>query len=331
MTDIDFVITWVDGSDIEWLKEKAKYSSEEEKQFNYNDVRFREWGLLKYWFRSVEIYAPWVRKIHFVTCGHYPHWLNINHPKLNLVKHEDYIPPYGLLPTFSSHPIELNLHRIGGLAEHFVYFNDDTYVNSPVTPSDFFRKGLPCDCAIRNVPTISRFGHIDMNALITVGKEFNFHTQFKRFPTKWFNWRYGINNFRTLLLMPWPVFCGFKNQHIANSYLKSTFKEVWEKYPLLLNETCNRRFRDDRDINQYVFKYWQLAKGEFSPRKFSFGVRYDISENNIDEIVHNILSRKSKIICLNDNEKIIEIDHLRDRLNEAFGTIFPNKSSFERD
>lgn len=59
---IDFVLLWVDGSDPQWLEEKNKYS---EVKSNVNDdiVRFRDWDNLKYWFRSVEKYAPWVNKI----------------------------------------------------------------------------------------------------------------------------------------------------------------------------------------------------------------------------------------------------------------------------
>ena len=74
---------------------------------------------MPYWFRAVEKFAPWVRKIHFVTCGHVPAFLNLAHPKLHHVKHEGFLPPE-VLPTFSSHAIEMNLHRIPGLAEHFV-------------------------------------------------------------------------------------------------------------------------------------------------------------------------------------------------------------------
>ena len=69
--DIDIVVLWVDGSDPEWQKEKAKYSGK--KLDDTNSVnRFRDWGLMPYWFRAVEKYVPWVRTIHFVTCGHVP-------------------------------------------------------------------------------------------------------------------------------------------------------------------------------------------------------------------------------------------------------------------
>ena len=107
-------------------------------------VRYREWDTLRYWFRAVEKYAPWVNQVYFVTCGHVPKWLNMDAPKLHFVRHQDYIPEQ-YLPTFSSHPIELNLHRIEGLSEHFVYFNDDFYLTAPVQETDFFVNGLPCD------------------------------------------------------------------------------------------------------------------------------------------------------------------------------------------
>ena len=103
---IDFVVIWVDGNDPQWRQEKNRFSPDEAK-FNINDVRYRDWDILHYWFRAVEKYAPWVRKVHFVTCGHVPQWLNLEHPKLHFVKHSDYIDAE-FLPTFSANPIELN-------------------------------------------------------------------------------------------------------------------------------------------------------------------------------------------------------------------------------
>lgn len=78
--DIDFVILWVDDQDPIWIEDKNKYKGQQGNHTN-NEVRYRDWQNLKYWFRAVEKYAPWVRKIHFVTCGQKPEWLNINHPK----------------------------------------------------------------------------------------------------------------------------------------------------------------------------------------------------------------------------------------------------------
>ena len=328
MKDIDFVILWVDGNDPEWQKDKEKYAKEQDIKFNRNNVRYRDWDTLKYWFRGIETYAPWVRKVHFVTCGHVPSWLDLNHPKLNFVKHSDYIPSE-YLPTFSANPIELNLHRIDNLAEQFVFFNDDMFLTAPVRPEDFFREGLPCDSAIRNIPAISKFGHIDLNALIIIDKHFNYLQQLRKNPSKYLNWRYGLQNLRFLCLSPWPIYCGFKNTHTAFSYLKSTLAEVWEKEADALHQTCLRKFRDERDVNQYVFRYWQLAKGTFMPRSYSFSQQYCISDSVLDNILSDIRSRKHKVLCLNDNEGIADIEPIKQKIIGAFESFFPEKSSFE--
>ena len=61
--DIDFVICWVDGNDPEWQEKRQKFLN---KPNDAAAVRFRDWGILRYWFRAVETYAPWVHKIFFV-------------------------------------------------------------------------------------------------------------------------------------------------------------------------------------------------------------------------------------------------------------------------
>lgn len=146
--EIDFVVAWVDGNDPAWQEERSRYTQNVERQkWNDSPVRYRDWGLLKYWFRGVEKFAPWVRYIYFVTWGHVPSWLNERNPKLKIIRHDEFI-PREYLPTFSSHTIELNLHRIPGLSEQFVYFNDDMYLTKSVSPEVFFKNGIPCDTAV---------------------------------------------------------------------------------------------------------------------------------------------------------------------------------------
>ena len=70
-----------------------------------------------------------------------PSWLNVANEKIVVVKHEDFIPKE-YLPTFNSHTIELNLHRIKGLSEYFIYFNDDTFILDKLQEKDFFKNGL---------------------------------------------------------------------------------------------------------------------------------------------------------------------------------------------
>ena len=135
--EIDFVLTYLDGNDIEWQKEKNRFSPGGTSDVNPN--RYRDWDNLRYFFRAIERFAPWVRKVHIVTWGHIPSWLNADHPKIHIVNHKDYIPE-DWLPTFSSRCIDMNLHRIPGLSERFVYFNDDTFLTAPVKEEDFFNE-----------------------------------------------------------------------------------------------------------------------------------------------------------------------------------------------
>lgn len=327
-SDIDFVLIWVDDSDVEWQKSKSKYKGEAEK-FNINNVRYRDWGTLKYWFRAVEKYAPWVRKIHFVTCGHVPKWLNLNHPKLNFVKHEDYIPKE-FLPTFSSHPIELNLHRIKGLSEKFVYFNDDTFLNAPVSPTDFFKDGLPCDVAVLNIQNMDRFGipNIVVNDLSIIEYYFDFKEQFKKNINKWINIKYGKLLLRTILLLPWMKYVGFYEPHLPNSYLKKTFSRVWNQEKELLEKTCRNKFRNDLDVNQWIMRYWQLASGDFFPRNPRIGKMFDVSQE-FSQIATSIKNQTYKMICINDSEQIEDIDAMKKDLNYSFYSRLSKKSEYE--
>ena len=64
MEQIDFVIPWVDGSDPAWQRERARFDPRAASSNGTNDARFRDWDLLRYWFRGVETYAPWASSWH---------------------------------------------------------------------------------------------------------------------------------------------------------------------------------------------------------------------------------------------------------------------------
>lgn len=329
MKPIDFIITWVDGSDEVWLKEKNKYSGNP----NGNGVnRYRDWGTLKYWFRGVEKYAPWVRKIHFVTWGHVPDWLDTKNPKINIVKHTDFIPKENL-PLFNIRAMELHFHKIKGLAEQFVFFNDDFFLTKPVKPTDFFYKELPRDIFIENALMTNGCNDTYPNSLLNdmtvVNRMFNKREVIKKNFFKIFNYRYGLKNFRTLLLLPWPFFSELYNPHTADAFLKRTFKEVWKREPDWLNEASKNKFRDYNDLSKYLFRYYQLMSGNFYPRKASFSHYFELTNHN-SKILKAIKGQKQHIICINDSEPEIEFLTVQKELLDAFESILPEKSSFEK-
>lgn len=330
MNKIDFVLTWVDGSDPKWLKQKAEYDPRPDT--GVQAAHYRDWGTLRYWFRAVERFAPWVHKIHFVTCGQLPDWLNTEHPKLNLVNHADFIPEH-YLPTFSANPIELNLHRIRDISEQFVYFNDDTFLTAPVTPEDFFKDGLPCDSAqlAALIPSVKNevITYILFNDLLLINSNFNKRACLKKNLSKWLNLTYGKGLLKNLYYLPIGKFSGFENPHLPNSFLKSTYNEVWAAEGDCLDEICKHRFRNKEDVNQYLMRYWQLVEGRFIPRSPKIGCCYTMGNDN-EAIKEAIQGQNFKMLCLNDNSQMPDIEQQSKWLLDIFEQCYPEKSLFER-
>ena len=337
---IDFVLTWVDPNDPDWQREKAKYQGKDVSDKSLLRY-YRDWDNLRYWFRSVEKFAPWVNSIYFITCNQVPQWLNTDNPKLKLVNHEDYIPEK-YLPTFSSRPILLNFHRIPSLSEHFVYFDDDMFLTAPVKPEDFFVKGLPRMCGIETasytngaykggeIIPIDRMYLAPVTDMAVINRNFSKRKVISENPWKWFSLRYGRDVIKNFLLLPFSKFSAFENFHIPYSYLKSEFVEVWDKEGVVLDIACSHRFRVNSDVNQWLIYYWQLTEGKFVPRSPKTGKVFPICKSTIDDISNSIETGKYKMICLNDDYCGNEFEKMRDAINTSFGKILGEKCSFEK-
>lgn len=143
--DIDVVYTWVDGADPDWaaaFRSTAAACGRSIDEAALDPARFRSRGELMYSLRSLWMNCGWVRHVWIVTAGQRPDWL-ADHPWITVVDHRDILPADGV-PTFNSHAIEASIHRIDGLAEHALYFNDDMFVTRPLRPETFFHpNGLP--------------------------------------------------------------------------------------------------------------------------------------------------------------------------------------------
>lgn len=329
MEKIDFVILWVDSNDLIWQNEFRSYLRQSQSTDDIRNIRYRNWENLRYWFRGVEKFAPWVNKVHFITCGQIPDWLNINAPKLHFVKHSDYIPEE-YLPTFSTNSIQLNLHRIEGLSEHFVLFDDDMFLIDKVKPERFFRNGLPCDKAALNALSPEPFMHLVYNNMCIINSSFRKHEVLRKNIWKWLSPQAGNKLLRTLALLPWRNFSSFYEPHLPQVFLKSTFEELWDRHEDVLLRTTASRFRSISDVSSWLFRDWQLAKGDFVPlnvEKDSAGLM--ISHDSLDKIVRIIEKQQKKIICFHENEET-PFEIAKQRINAAFAKILPEKSSFEK-
>lgn len=329
---IDIVMIWVDGSDSKWQEEKIKYSDNPDAARNGIN-RYRDWGLLKYWFRGIEKFAPWVNNVYFITCGHYPEWLNLEHPKLKFLKHEDYIPKE-YLPTFSSHPIELNLHRISELSDKFIYFNDDMFLINNISKKDFLKNGKPrfiagCDI-IYGEDYNDPFESILMNNSSIINRQFDKPKVIKKDFFKWFNFNYELRTvLKTFSLLPFKKFATFADPHIPVLISKDTMSELWEKEEYLLNRASKNKFRSAQDVNQYIFRWYEIARGNFEPASKKLGKYFDCKHDGFEKICSTIENQKYKMICFSDDLEI-DFEIAKEQVNKAFEKILPEKSGFEK-
>ena len=341
MEKIDFVITWVDGSDPEWLAEKNRFEKngfcETTSEEANSECRYRaDKKLLRYWFRSVEKFAPWVNKIHFVSCGQKPEWLNEEHPKLNLVNHKDFIPEQ-YLPTFNSRPIELNLHRIDELSEHFVLFNDDVFLLQQLEPDFFFKEGNPAlvtDLKYTRFVGYNNWSRVLFNDYCVLNEHFDMGKQIWLNRKKWFDVSaLGLKRTRQNLMCylankSLPV---GTNAHLSYPNLKSTLETLWEVENDVLDETCKCKFRSDNQVNVYLLSAWNQAMGKFFPvHEKNRGMFFQICPQDIENIVAVIKYKQFPQICLNDSPLNELVDESRKAIAEAFESNFPEKSSFEK-
>lgn len=130
---IDAVYTWVDHRDPGWQELWQQEFPGEKLDLD----RYAANDELRFSMRSLNKFAPWLRKIHIVSNCERPQWL-AHHEKIHWVAHQDIFPDPSNLPTFNSHSIESCLHRVPGLSEKFIYMNDDFMLNQPCLPRDFF-------------------------------------------------------------------------------------------------------------------------------------------------------------------------------------------------
>lgn len=327
---IDLVVPWVDGSDPVWRAQRDRYLKCCEG--TVGEKYSRDWGLTRYWFRGVEKNLPWIRKVHFVTWGHVPAWLNTDHPKLNIVRHEEFIPSK-YLPTFSSIPIEINIHRIKDLSEQFIAANDDFFFIGEMHPNDYFRDGLPCDC-LEIEPITEQcthgFGHILWNNIACINRNFKLAECAEANQEKWFSEAYTKNivdgNRESLRRI---CFSGFGQNHLPYGALKSVYEEVWQKEYSLLDATSSHKSRSIEDVSNWLMRYWQLASGRFVP--YMQRGRATVNTGVVPEKIRDlILDANNRVICINESTDDVDFESRARYIRELFEMRLPEMSSFEK-
>ncbi len=329
---IDIVITWVNGSDSDWQKRKNEYLKKPDTDLR--DERYRDSGSLKYLLRGINLHAPWVRKVHLLTEGHLPDWLNTECEKLNVVKHADFMPAE-TLPTFNSNAIEMYLHKIPDLSERFIYFNDDMLILKDVEESDFFVGNKPKDMlALQPVvanPNNPVMSNIFLNNSIVISRHFDKEESIKRNRSKYYHVGYPVKYFiYNILENAFPLYTSFYTVHGPSPFLKSTFEEVWEKEREVLYATANNHIRSKDDVSQYLFREWEKQKGNFVPSNLHRNFAYFEIGNDNRKLISCIKGKKKKLICINDTCKEVDFEKAVNEINDALESSLSQNSPFEK-
>ena len=135
------------------------------------------------------------------------------------------------------------------------------------------------------------------NDLLLLNANLNKRQSMKKNWRKWFSPVYGKGILRNVYCLPSGKFSGFVNPHLPNSFLKSTFEQVWQTEGEYLDQVCHNRFRTKEDVNQYLMRYWQLATGQFTPRSPKVGQCYTVGQDN-SAIEIALKNQKYKLLCI---------------------------------
>lgn len=310
-SDIDLVYMWVDGSDPKWQAKRNAFAGETVKESSANcKGRYTNNDELKYSLRSVEMYAPWIRKIFIVTDDQIPEWLDLSNPKIKMVDHKDIMPEI-CLPSFNSTVIEHFLYKIPGLSERFLFSNDDMFLNKPVSPDTFYAEdGLP----------IIRITHSRLRDVFL-----QFKKKFLGIPVK--NYVQTVRNSAKLVEKKFGHFYDAKPHHNIDSYLKSYCEHVEQMFNYEISLTLSHHLRNPTDLQRSLYTFAALAENRCHPvhvtQKTSF--RFHIQKQSH----YDKLKRYDPVFfCMNDSEYADDED--RRRVKEFLAGRFPEKSGFEK-
>lgn len=279
---VDAVYSWVDGSDPHW---RSRYRAAHHRHGILNaqaanDDHYLDHDELRYSLRSLHLYAPWLRHIYLVTDGQVPRWMDVPQPGLTVLSHRELFGDHATLPTFNSNAIESVLHQIPGLAEHFLYFNDDVFLGRPVLPGTFFHpNGLT-----KFFP--SRVAQIDLgdpaysDAPVTAAAKNNRRVIARRFG-------------RVITQ---------KMKHTPHPLRRSVLAEICAAASEELAETRRHQFRHPGDLSiaSALHHHWSYLRGTAVPGRIRY-LYTDLADPQTPVRLNHLLTwRDYDTFCLND-------------------------------
>ncbi len=306
---IDVVYTWVDDTDPDWQRQRATaVPTDRVTSDALSPARHVDHGELRYSLRSLAGFANWVRHIWIVTSGQVPSWLNVDHPKLTVVSHREIFTDQSALPTFNSHAIESQLHHIDGLAEHFLYLNDDVFFGRPVSPELFFHGN-----------GVAKFMASDVTIDVDPGD----------FPRT--GAAAAARRNRDLIEQLWGRSITHRMKHVPHAHRRSSLLDLEQKVPDTFATVAHSRFRgvDDVSIASDLGHYHAYALGLAATG--SLGFRYvDLASDALEQYFADLLARRSfDVFCINDTRTGNSAERSA-LVSDFLNSYFPAPGPYER-
>jgi hypothetical protein len=280
-------------------------------------IMFRDYGMLRFAVRSIEQFAPWVRRIALFTNGQTPTWYNVSAPRTRLYTHDEVFLDQANLPTFNSNAIEAHLRLLPGLSECFLYMNDDFYLGRP-TPKSYFVN--PATGQLRLY--MDRFRAPEPEEMAKNG------------------WHRSVAHSNDLINAVYhpnatePVrhnyaghYCYFFKRHILDL--------MWQHWPDAFVYTSRNRFRDPKDV-AVPFMHHNVALEEHEATKergVNGGGAWRTNHTRNADLWKRLLKNRPYCVCIQDRldegnspATDAEIDFLESSLCD----LFPEPSSLEK-
>ncbi|MBY8338943.1 stealth family protein [Streptomyces sp. KC 17012] len=307
---VDAVYTWVDGNDPAWQQRKAQAKGEVYHAESASDARFISRDELRYSVRSLHLFAPWIRNVYIVTDDQVPPWLREDLPGVRIATHREIFRDRSVLPVFNSHAIESQLHHIEGLAEHFLYFNDDMFMGRPVAPHAFFTPSgtaryFPSRNRIPQGPVVETDTPVDA----------------------------ACKNNRALLRKRFGRVITQPMEHIPYALRRSAMEEAERDFPEAWARTAASRFRAMTDLSptSSFALYYAALTGRAQPGSMPFTYLQLAVPDLADRLQRLLDGRDQDSFCLNDAFSTPEdIEAQQELLDGFLNAYFPTPSPHER-
>jgi hypothetical protein len=311
---IDVVVAWVDGADPKHRAKRNRYLADlgraaKPEQAASKDRRFSDNGEIRFCLRSIRNYAPWARTIWLVTDNQVPAAIDrrrAERENIHIVDHREIFNGYErLLPTFNSMTIEGMLWRIEGLADRFVYFNDDMMLVGPIEPTEFF----------------SSDGKVNLRGRWTTLQEqlqkgSSFHVGNKLHGAEMLG--YTSEHF-------------FSSAHMIYPLLRPAMEELFEEFKPAFLTNAAYRFRDRKQFwpisaHDHLLLKSNRAKAVKIHSSAHFSVRYCLtgSPDDLEARLKQLADDTIRMACINYLAAVVEkVPDAMRYLSEATGPAAP--------